>query len=346
MLSRSKAKRAVMAAVVAAAVGASGAATADAATVTRTDDTAADFTAGTQNGTIVRGTDAAAGVEIARTLESSVRRRRSRPADRLDVDAAGTAGGRRDGRRRRADRRRRARRHRRDRRSRELGRVPRRRSATEPFRHVGFGGRLRRDAVGDVQHRRRTAGGRAVRAHVRRRRSGCGCRHRARRRDATARTMFRIDWTATGFDLLRRRRCGRDPGVRARRPAARPAASDFDLDGRRRLGRRRATLRARTTGTFVSRVLDAGDPKVTAATLTPTAVTPTGTTSTYRTRTADTAAGLTAAPWTARSPRAARSRTRSSSSSTRRRWRRRTRRSRRGSTRSTSRSRPTPTHPR
>ena len=70
MLSRSKAKRAVMAAVVAAAVGASGAATADAATVTVTDDTAADFTAGTPNGTIVRGTDAAAGVEIAPTIES------------------------------------------------------------------------------------------------------------------------------------------------------------------------------------------------------------------------------------------------------------------------------------
>ena len=71
MLSRSKAKRAVMAAVVAAAVGASGAATADAATVTRTDDTAADFTAGTQNGTIVRGTDAAAGVEIAPNARTS-----------------------------------------------------------------------------------------------------------------------------------------------------------------------------------------------------------------------------------------------------------------------------------
>ena len=97
MLSRSKAKRAVMAAVVAAAVGASGAATADAATVTRTDDTAADFTAGTQNGTVVRADGRERRGRDRPHARASVRRGRSRAADRLDVHAVG--------RRRRRDRR-------------------------------------------------------------------------------------------------------------------------------------------------------------------------------------------------------------------------------------------------
>ena len=161
MLSRSKAKRAVMAAVVAAAVGASGAATADAATVTRTDDTAADFTAGTPNGTIVRGTDAAAGVEIAPTLESVFNGAGPGLPTGWASDAVGR-GRRRDGRRRHADRRRRTRRQRRDRRSRELGRVHRATLGAEPFRHVGFAGNFDDRPVGDLQHRRRRAGARAV----------------------------------------------------------------------------------------------------------------------------------------------------------------------------------------
>jgi hypothetical protein len=65
MVSSSRARRAVAAAVLAAAVASIGAASAQAKTVTVTDDTAADFAQGTPAGTVV-GT--AGAVEIARTL--------------------------------------------------------------------------------------------------------------------------------------------------------------------------------------------------------------------------------------------------------------------------------------
>ena len=218
MLSRSKAKRAVMAAVVAAAVGASGAATADAATVTRTDDTAADFTAGTPNGTIVRGTDAAAGVEIAPTIESvfngagpdlptgwtatpwAAGGAATVGAGTLTVDGArvntdATAGpGARS------------------------SSPPT--SALQPFRHVGFGRQLRHGPLGDLQHRRRRAGARAVGQGVRRR--GRRARGRHQRLADAADRHSRLPDRLVGdrLHLLPRRCAGRDPGVRARRPAA------------------------------------------------------------------------------------------------------------------------------
>ncbi len=71
MLSSSRTRRIVTAALVAAAVGPISAATASAATVTRSDDTAADFSAGTPSSTVVRGTGADGAVELARTLEES-----------------------------------------------------------------------------------------------------------------------------------------------------------------------------------------------------------------------------------------------------------------------------------
>ena len=259
MLSRSKAKRAVMAAVVAAAVGASGAATADAAMVTRTDDTAADFTAGTQNGTIVARTDAAAGVEIAPHARRAVRRR-SGAADRLDVDAVGrrgtsTVGGgalivdgaRADTRRDRAG-------------PGSSVDVPRRRSAPRAVpprrlrRRTSTRSRGRCSApaaaaVGDGLYARTSdgdgpAGGcrRCPLTPVTRRRTRTGS---TGRRPASTSTSTASQVATQAFASPTR--C-RSAGERLRRSAAGGVSVES------------ATLRARTTGTFTSRALDAGDP--------------------------------------------------------------------------------------
>ena len=104
---------------------------------------------------------------------------------------------------------------------------------------------------------------------------------------------YRVDWTVAGFVFY-------VDDVKVTPAAASPqtdpmpfVASDFDT-GAGGVSVDAVTYTTRTTGTFVSRVLDSGDKRVTAITLAGTAEGAVA----YETRTADTLAGLDSATWT------------------------------------------------
>ena len=121
------------------------------------------------------------------------------------------------------------------------------------------------------------------------------------RRSPAGPTTYRIDWTGAGFVFF-------IDNVQVAEPDGRAHGADADRRERLRGRVRRgcsvdsATLRTRKPpGTFTSRALDAGDARVTAAKLTPTATHP-ARGSRIETRTADTAAGVASAAWRRSAP--------------------------------------------
>ena len=104
---------------------------------------------------------------------------------------------------------------------------------------------------------------------------------------------FRIDWTESGYVFLVNGRevARHEPALASEMPVR---ASDVTppSDGTSGYGLSidRMILRSVTSGTYTSRVLDAGDDRVVGLTFTPTATTPAGTAIAYKTRTGDSAA--------------------------------------------------------
>ncbi len=291
MLSRTTTMRAVIAAVLAAAVGASGATTASAATVTRSDDTAADFTLGTQSDTIVRA-DEPAGVEIAPTLDqpfdgttlptgwtATTWPGGAAPvpgAGVLVVDAARVNSDATFGPGSSVEF------------TADLG--------AEPYRHVGFAPDFDTQPWAIFS----TGNGSDLPTGLWARMSdGVGGQDEVNvaLTPVSGTHRFRIDWTATGFAFYLD---GSDVPVASQDfvlTAAMPVgASDYQsgADGVTVDG---VTVRTRTSGVFTSRVIDAGDARVTDATLT--SVPPNDPGIAFDTRTAASEADLTAAPWTA-----------------------------------------------
>ena len=278
-------RRSAVAAILAAAVGAATAGAADAATVTRTDDSTADFTAGTLSNTVVR----ADGVELARTLEESFAGDAlpgGWTATQWETGGTGTVTGGSlvvDGAR--AD----------------SGVTAGPGSSLEfrgtlgaqPFSHVGFAVDFNDPPW--AMFSTGSDGGGKLYARVATAMPGTNVEIQGV--DANVPHDYRITWTATGFEFFV------DGASVATIPVAitaplRPAVSNYALGGGE-VTVESMTLYTRTDGTFVSRVHDAGDARVTGLVLTPTAIAPTGTTIAYRVRTAATEAGLASAPWTA-----------------------------------------------
>ena len=285
-----RARGIVAAVAVAAAVALAGAATADAKLVSASDDDAAQFSQGTQAGTVVRASPGGDGwVELARTLEQQFDAAPSGWATtswggpegtatvvdgslvvdgaRADSGVAAAAG---------ASLRFRA----------TLG--------EQAYSHVGFAADFNAPPWAMF-----TTGG-----------DGAGKLY-ARTADGSQETGleiagvsaavphdYRIDWTATGFEfsvdgvLVATQPVAVAGGmtVQASNYAAGGGGPSIDS----------AVLDTHTTpGTFTSRILDAGDDRVTGIALDATSATPDGTGITYETRTAGTAGGIDAAPWSA-----------------------------------------------
>lgn len=290
MLSSSTTRRIVTAAVVAAAVGPLGAATASAATVTRSDDTAADFSAGTPSSTVVRATGADGAVELARTLEE--------PFDGTVLPAGwvstpwstGGAATVADGTMlvdgTRADS--------------GVTAGPgssiefRATLGSQPFAHVGFATDFNvqpwamfstgPDGGGKVYARTSNADG------------ATAINFEVPAVSATAAHTYRIDWTATGFVY------SVDGVSVATHPipltaAMRAQASDFNPDAAGVSIDSMVLTTHKPSGTFISRTLDGGDPRVSGLSFTATRTTPSGTAIAYETRTATSAAALASAPW-------------------------------------------------
>jgi hypothetical protein len=287
MVSSSRARRGVAAAVVAAAVASMGAASAEAKTVTVTDDSAADFAQGTQSSTVVRSPGS---VELARTLEerfdgapagwtstvwSTLTTRPPTVANgSLVVDGeradSGVAAG--------------------------LGSTMEFRATfgTDPHQHVGFATDFDKEAWAVFSTgssggllKARVFDGTAVVASN----DLVGL-------DASVPHDYRIERTATGgFAFF----VDGGPVTLTATPAAvttamRPQASDFAAAGQAVSVDSILLNTHKTPGTFTSRPLDAGDSRVTGLSL---AATNAGTAISYETRTADTQAELDAAPWAA-----------------------------------------------
>ena len=291
MLSSSRTRRIVTAAVVAAAVGPLGAATASAATVPTSDDTAADFSAGTPSSTVVRAAGADGTVELARTLEE--------PFDGTALPAgwdstpwssggaATVAGGAMlvDGTR--ADS--------------GVTAGPgssiefRATLGSQTFAHAGFATDFNvqpwamfstgSDGGGKVYARTSDADGAAADINF-----------EVPAVSATDPHTYRIDWTATGFEYFI------DGAPVATHPipmtaAMRAQASDFNPDAAGVSIDSMVLNTHKPSGTFTSRPLDGGDPRVSGLSFTATSTTPSGTAITYETRTATSAAALASAPW-------------------------------------------------
>jgi hypothetical protein len=291
MLSSSRTRRIVTAALVAAAVGPLGAATASAATVTRSDDTAADFLAGTPSSTVVRATGADGAVELARTLEEPFDGT-VLPAGWVSTPwspggAATVAGGAMlvDGTR--ADS--------------GVAAGPgssiefRATLGSQTFAHVGFATDFNlepwamfstgSDGGGKVYARTSDADGAAADVNF-----------EVPAVSATAAHTYRIDWTATGFVY------SVDGVSVATHPipltaAMRAQASDFNPDAAGVSIDSMVLTTHKPSGTFISRTLDGGDPRVTGLSFTATSTTPGGTAIAYETRTATSTAALASAPW-------------------------------------------------
>ena len=289
MLSSSTTRRIVTAAVVAAAVGPLGAATASAATVTRSDDTAADFSAGTPSSTVVRATGADGAVELARTLEE--------PFDGTVLPAgwvstpwsAGGAATVADGAMlvdgTRADS--------------GVTAGPgssiefRATLGSQPFAHVGFATDF--NVQPWAMFSTGSDGGK-VYARTSNADGATAINFEVPAVSATVPHTYRIDWTATGFVYY-------VDGVSvATHPIALTAAmlaqaSDFNPDAAGVSIDSMVLNTHKPSGTFTSRPLDGGDPRVSGLSFTATRTTPTGTAIAYETRTATSAAALASAPW-------------------------------------------------
>jgi hypothetical protein len=281
MVSSTRARRAVAAAVVAAAVASVGAASAEAKTVTVTDDTAAEFAQGTPgDGTVVR---APGSVEIAPAMEE--------PFDGTSLPAGwtltqwpgsgaatvaggllgldgfqvvnGTPGGPGSSLQFTAD----------------FGNLTNRHAgfATDlnnpPWAIFSTGGSNPPTTPTNLYAR--TSDGAGPMADM-----------ETPLPLPSGPKTYRIDWTATGFVFFIEGNEVASHPIPLTNPMS-AAASDYDADGQK-LEIDSAALRTRTTGTFTSRPLDAGDGRVTGLSL---AGTGDGTIA-YETRTADTPGGF------------------------------------------------------
>ena len=288
MLSSSRTRRIVTAALVAAAVGPLGAASAGASTVTVSDDTVAQFSAGTPSDTVVRADGA---VELARTLEETFDAA-ALPAgwtstpwtaggattvasgamlvDGARADSGVTAG---------------------------LGSTLEFRATlgTENFTHVGFATDFdlqpwamfsTKDGPADTVYAR-TSDATGPEANADTPIPGVL---------ASEPHTYRIEWTQTGFDyfvdgaLLATHPIPLTAAMRAQASEFNPAGGGVSVDSM-------ILNTHKPSGTFTSRALDAGDARVTGSSLTATSATPNGTAITYETRTAGTTAALASAPW-------------------------------------------------
>ena len=291
MLSSSPTRRIVTAALVAAAVGPLSAATASAATVTRADDTAADFSAGTASSTVVRATGSDGAVELARTLEEPFDGT-VLPAGWISTPwsaggAATVAGGAMlvDGIR--ADS--------------GVTAGPgssiefRATLGSQTFAHVGFATDFNvqpwamfstgSDGGGKVYARTSDADGAAADINF-----------EVPAVSATVPHTYRIDWTATGFVY------SVDGVSVATHPIPLTAAmlaqaSDFNPDAAGVSIDSMVLNTHKPSGTFTSRTLDGGDPRVSGVSFAATSTTPDGTAIAYETRTATSTAALASAPW-------------------------------------------------
>jgi len=107
---------------------------------------------------------------------------------------------------------------------------------------------------------------------------------------------YRIDWTPTGFEYYVDSTLVVTHAIPL--TEAMPAqASDFTSNGEGVSIDSIVLNMHKPSGTFTSRILDAGDPRVTGLSFTATNVTPDGTAIAYETRTANSTGELTAAPW-------------------------------------------------
>jgi hypothetical protein len=286
MLSRARTRRIVTAALVAAAVGPLGAASASASTVTLSDDTAADFSAGTP--TEMARPDGS--VEIARTLDDTFDGAALPGAWTSSPWSAGggttVAGGSMlvDGTR--AD----------------SGVTAGPRSSLQftatlgdqRSTHVGFATDFQvepwalfstKEAEGATVYARTSNG------------AGVATDTLVPGILSTDSHTYRIDWTATGFDYFVDDvpvATQAIPVTSQMRPQASnnaPAGGGVSVDSM-------ILSTHKPTGTFTSRTLDAADARVTAVSFTATDATPAGTSVSYETRTGTTPTALAAATWT------------------------------------------------
>lgn len=293
-MSRSSITRAAVAVLAAAAVGPVWASTAGAATVTKTDDTAADFSAGTTSGTVVRSPGS---VELARKLETTfdgagpalptgwTSKAWTVPPSNGTGNGTSTVGGGAvtvDGARLDSG----------------VDASPgssltfRATFGAGHYQHVGFAtdfdthpwAMFSTSGAGDAVYARTFDG---INPETVKRLDGV---------TLDAPHTFRIDWTATGVDYTVDNNIVDSQPVVLTAPM-RPQASDLDAGGPTLSVASLALSTHVASGTFTSRVLDAGDDRVTAVTVTPTATTPTGTTLTYEARSGDTPAAVDAASY-------------------------------------------------
>jgi hypothetical protein len=271
------------------------ASTAGAATVTKTDDTAADFSGGTTSGTVVRSPGS---VELARKLETTfdgagpalptgwTSTAWTVPPSNGTGNGTSTVGGGAvtvDGARL------------------DSGVTAGPGSSlqftatfgTAPFQHVGFATDF------NVEPWAMFSTGSDATAIYARTTNGTTATTNEPVVTGAAATQphtFRIDWTQTGFVyFVDGTQVASHPSAVA--SAMRPQASDLDAGGPTLSVASLALSTHVASGTFTSRVLDAGDGRVTAVTVTPTATTPTGTTLTYEARSGDTPEAVDAASY-------------------------------------------------
>ena len=289
MLSSSTTRRIVTAVLVAAAVGPLSAATASAATVTRSDDTAADFSAGTPSSTVVRADGA---VELARTLEESFDGT-VLPAGWVSTPwpaggAATVTGGAMlvDGTR--ADS--------------GVTAGPgssiefRATLGSQPYAHVGFATDFTVQPW--AMFSTGSDGGGKVYARTSNGNTATAINFEVPLVSASESHAYRIDWTATGFVYY-----VDDMSVPvATHPipltdAMLAQASDFNPDAAGVSIESMVLNTHKPSGTFISRPLDGGDPRVSGLSFTATSTTPSGTAIAYETRTATSTEALASAPW-------------------------------------------------